>query len=84
MKPSIIIAFDDLEIICSLALQAINISTASKHIKKQIDVAKWQAEIDYAVQVTSESIRPYSIGDNPKVHRVISTDALGLIETLGG
>lgn len=83
IKPTVTLAFDDLEIICRLASQAILIDQATLRIRDGEDVEKWESEKNYAIRMVGEYVTNYTLGDDPTVHRIISDEALGLIEALG-
>ena len=81
--PTVTLSLDDLQIICKIAAQGITISRAAQSIKENEDVDKWQIEKDCAIRQISEYVDEYTIKGDPTVHRIVSDDALDLIETLG-
>ena len=84
IKPTITLTLDALEIICKIAAQGILIQRTDDRIASQDgDVDELQREKGYAIRQIGEYIDEYTIKGDPTVRRIISDEALDLIEMLG-
>lgn len=83
INPTITVSLDDLQIICKIAAQGILIDRSTYLIKQNEDVDRWQVEKDCAIRQIGEYVNEYTIKGDPTVRRIISDEALDLIETLG-